>query len=68
MKDLKELLHLIRSFFTELLIIKSRRIWNVRLRLSLRNNGFRNRSGNNRGWIVKPSGAIWLLARFGGDT
>nr|GFA95680.1 hypothetical protein [Tanacetum cinerariifolium] len=48
MKDLKELLHLIRSFFTELLIIKSRRIRNVTLRLSLQNNGFQNRSGNNR--------------------
>nr|GEZ15202.1 ribonuclease H-like domain-containing protein [Tanacetum cinerariifolium] len=48
MKDLKELLHLIRSFFTELLIIKSRRIKNIRLGLSLRNNRFQNRSGNNR--------------------
>nr|GFA50574.1 hypothetical protein [Tanacetum cinerariifolium] len=48
MKDLKELLHWMRSFFTKLLIIKSRRIRNVRLGLCLWNNGFQNGSGNNR--------------------
>nr|GEW01462.1 reverse transcriptase domain-containing protein [Tanacetum cinerariifolium] len=48
MKYLKELLHLIRSFFTKLLIIQSRRIRNIRLRLSLRNIGFRNGNRNNQ--------------------
>nr|GEY51086.1 uncharacterized mitochondrial protein AtMg00810-like [Tanacetum cinerariifolium] len=48
MKDLKEIFHLIRSFFTELLIIQSRRIRNVRLRLSLRNIGLWNGNRNNQ--------------------
>nr|GEU40865.1 hypothetical protein [Tanacetum cinerariifolium] len=65
MKDLKELLHLVRSFFMELLIIKSRRIRNVRLGLSLQNIGFQNRSGNNRRLDVSANlgaqGVMWLL-------
>nr|GEY21820.1 hypothetical protein [Tanacetum cinerariifolium] len=48
MEDLKELLHLIRSFFTELLIIQSRRMRNGRLRLSPRNISLWNRNRNNR--------------------
>nr|GEU52605.1 hypothetical protein [Tanacetum cinerariifolium] len=64
MKDLKELPHFIRSFFTELLIIKSRRIRNVRLRLSLQNIMFRNGSGNNQRLDVSGTSSAFSELTF----